>query len=79
MWPDMQSTVHKRSQARWHIEPSLDLRGSSAGALSSQSFSVWELEKQKIEKEGQCKTQYQDEREIKKGIKTQIYMTAPSQ
>lgn len=56
MWPDMQSTVNKKSQARSNIEPFLDLRGSSAGALSSQSFSVWEWRKEKIEKEAQRKT-----------------------
>lgn len=56
MWPDMQWTVNKKSQVRSHIEPFLDLRGSSAGALSSQSFSVWEWRKEKIEREGQRKT-----------------------
>lgn len=56
MWADMQSTVNKKSQVRSHIELFLDLHGSSAGALSSQSFSVWEWRKEKIEREGQCKT-----------------------
>lgn len=40
MSTDMHSNIQKKTQTRPHIELSLDLRGSSVGTLSSQSFNV---------------------------------------
>lgn len=58
----------------------MDLRGSSAGTLSSQSFSVWERRKQK-EKGGQHKNhiapRIEEEKRREKGTKIKIYKTAP--
>lgn len=60
--PTAQLSTHSNTQTRPHTELSLDLRGSSVGTLSSQSFSVCEKEKEREGETGKMQsTQEEDD------------------